>query len=349
MKKYFTIFVLLAFIGLSSVFAQIPTDSLVGYYPFNGNANDASGNGNNGTVNGATLCPDRFGNANSAYSFDGVDDYININSNVPASLRLNNEISGSAWIKVNNVVSSKVIFIVGNCYYNTTGYDFAAVVSGSGYKVMALYGGYGGNPGSVITTQELNYGTWYMLAFTGDGNGLKIYINGVLDSTGVGPITPPSNAEYEGFPALIGKNGFNEDEYQNGILDDIRIYKRALDSAEIHALYNDGLCYETITVTDTLIINYSPVGYNPVTFLNTIKIYPNPTNDHITVDYGNYSTMSGYTLKITNSLVQTVFTSPVNQQQSSIDLSTWTGNGIYFVHLIDAQNNTIDIRKIILQ
>ena len=49
------------------------TNGLVAYYPFHGNANDASGNGNNGTVDGATLIADRFGNANSAYSFNGTN------------------------------------------------------------------------------------------------------------------------------------------------------------------------------------------------------------------------------------------------------------------------------------
>jgi len=68
MKKSFTLFVLLSalFSGWSGVFAQINLDSgLVAHYPFNGNANDESGNG-------ATLTTDRFGNANKAYSFDGV-------------------------------------------------------------------------------------------------------------------------------------------------------------------------------------------------------------------------------------------------------------------------------------
>ena len=54
----------------------IPISGLVAHYPFNGNANDESGNGNDGTVVGATLTTDRFGSPNSAYSFDGVDDYI---------------------------------------------------------------------------------------------------------------------------------------------------------------------------------------------------------------------------------------------------------------------------------
>ena len=75
MKKSFTLFVLLSalFGGWSGVIAQVNLDSgLVAYYPFNGNANDESVNGNNGTVNGATLTTDRFGNANKPYSFDGV-------------------------------------------------------------------------------------------------------------------------------------------------------------------------------------------------------------------------------------------------------------------------------------
>ena len=67
MKKFTILFLLSVMIGrLSGVFAQINLDSgLVAHYPFNGNANDESGNG-------ATLTTDRFGNANKAYSFDGV-------------------------------------------------------------------------------------------------------------------------------------------------------------------------------------------------------------------------------------------------------------------------------------
>ena len=56
--------------------AAVPLDGLVAYYPFNGNANDVSGNGNNGVVFGATLTSDRFGIADSAYYFGGNGHYI---------------------------------------------------------------------------------------------------------------------------------------------------------------------------------------------------------------------------------------------------------------------------------
>jgi hypothetical protein len=109
--------------------------------------------------------------------------------------------------------------------------------------------------------------------------------------------------------------------------------------------------YDTLltTVTDTLVINATITGLNPPNNLNTIKVFPNPANDHITINYGNFASMSGYTLKITNNLGQVVFTTPINQQSSYIDLSTWSGNGIYFVQIIDTQNNTIENRKIVLQ
>ena len=60
--------IIIAFNGIC--FSGI-NDGLVAYYPFNGNANDESGNGNHGIVDGAALSMDRFGNLNSAYLFDG--------------------------------------------------------------------------------------------------------------------------------------------------------------------------------------------------------------------------------------------------------------------------------------
>jgi hypothetical protein len=58
-------------LSVAQIPSYVPTSGLVGWWPFNGNANDESGNGNNGTVNGATLTSDRNGNANKAYNFDG--------------------------------------------------------------------------------------------------------------------------------------------------------------------------------------------------------------------------------------------------------------------------------------
>ncbi len=104
-----------------------------------------------------------------------------------------------------------------------------------------------------------------------------------------------------------------------------------------------------ISVTDTLIIHAILTGMIPPNNTNTIKIYPNPASTHIYIDNGAYALMNGYQIKINNSIGQTVFSSYINQQQFYVDLSLWSGNGIYFVYLIDNLGNTIDTRKIILQ
>ncbi len=104
-----------------------------------------------------------------------------------------------------------------------------------------------------------------------------------------------------------------------------------------------------ITVTDTLIINATLAGLNPPNNINTLLIYPNPASTHITIDYGNYALMNGYSVRITNLLGQQVFQSQINQQSSFINLSSWTGTGIYYVHLVDPQGSTIDTREIVLQ
>lgn len=103
------------------------------------------------------------------------------------------------------------------------------------------------------------------------------------------------------------------------------------------------------SVTDTLIINATITGLNPPNNQNKLKIFPNPANTHITIDYGNFGIMNGYSLRIVNSSGQLVFTTLINKQTSFIDLSSWTGKGVYFLQLIDPQTKTIENKKIVVQ
>ncbi len=90
----------------TSAFAQTDLKSgLVACYPFNANANDATGNGNNGTVNGATLTTDRFGKLNSAYNFNGSS-LISIN---PAQFK-NQSYTYATWVKLDNLPSIGLVF-----------------------------------------------------------------------------------------------------------------------------------------------------------------------------------------------------------------------------------------------
>lgn len=101
-----------------------------------------------------------------------------------------------------------------------------------------------------------------------------------------------------------------------------------------------------VSVQDTLIFTAKLTGVSPPNNLNTIKVYPNPVKDHLIIDMGNYNSMQWYTVLIKNNVGQTVFSNTVDRQQFVIDLNTWTGKGLYFLHIIDSKSNTIAIKKI---
>ena len=99
MKKIIPILVLILAIGFNSYTQTVDLQrGLVAYYPFNGNANDESGNGNNGTVYGASLTKDRWGNPNAAYEFDGNSNYIIIHSS--AKPIGDNSFTLSLWVYI---------------------------------------------------------------------------------------------------------------------------------------------------------------------------------------------------------------------------------------------------------
>ncbi|GAH51929.1 unnamed protein product, partial [marine sediment metagenome] len=147
-----------------------PEDGLVAYYPFNGNANDESGNGNNGNVYGTTLTEDRFGNPNSAYSFDGVDDYVNV-----MNLPITDGVTVGAWVKGASFDSQDYMDPVVSQHGFLSGFELRV---GDGHAVMIVTTG--GVHSIADAGQVLAVNEWYHLAGTYDGNELKIYVNGVL-------------------------------------------------------------------------------------------------------------------------------------------------------------------------
>ena len=433
----------LATATMAQVPNYVPTNGLVGWWPFNGNANDQSGNGNNGTVNGASLTIDRFSNTNTAYIFDGINDFIQVNN--ASIFNLVNGHSIAVWYKPNSTHLGVIIEKLNPT--NGPGDGGPQLVLRSNQLVdFSIFHNNTGNfvYSNIPSTNQL----WHHIVAAWNGNLIRLYQNGLLiDSI---PLSVTLNQCIE--PMMIGKRSFQSDLHFDGVIDDIGVWNRALTQQEITDLYNalncansttitpqtnslatgssgtftasttdpnpsfvwqsdlgqgfqtlnnfgnysgvntaslnianvqlsnhnqpirvistSGNCidtsnvavinildtclvtvYDTLltTVTDTLVINTQITGINPPNNLNTVKVFPNPANTHITIDYGNFSSMSGYTLKIVNAIGQTVFTTPINQQSSYIDLSTWTGNGIYYLQLIDTQNNTIENRKIVIQ
>lgn len=336
MKK--TILITILAFSLNA-FAQIPTTGLVVYYPFSGNTNDYSGNSNTATINGATLTEDRFGNSNSAY-------YLNGNSSIVAnnSPSFNSEVwSISAWYNTTQNGAIQRLTNKGGPSTTTTNY-MCILMDASGKIYGTLWNG-----SSELQCKDVkatNDGNWHHVVYIRDVTQKKhfLFVDGILKSTSVDTYTTLSNTS----SFTIGKNG-PPDQYWTGKVDDIRIYNRVLNNTEVIALYNEGICFSNLSVTDTLVINTTITGYNPVTYQNRIKIWPNPTNDYITIDNGDIKNLAGYELKITNSLNKEVFKSTITQQEFKVDLSTWSGHGIYFVHIINEQGATIEIKKIVLQ
>ena len=231
--------------------SYVPTNGLVGYWPFNGNANDESGNGNNGVVNGATLAIDRLGVANKSYYFDGNDKISLGRLSSLDTLNANKNISYSIWIKAEQNQSSfaKMPLI--------TKRQAPWQSAGSTQSYFTLHGGgqdfysrnnkyisYGFVDAHMYTT-GINNGldggitsdnNWHHIAATKNGFKYKIYYDGQLVDSIFDQSTLYSiDTMIVGFQGMWG---FNSEKWYKGFIDDIGIWNRALTQTEINALYN---------------------------------------------------------------------------------------------------------------
>jgi uncharacterized protein (TIGR02145 family) len=199
-----------------------PSNSLVAYYPFNADTEDHSGYENHGTNNGTVFTTDRFGNPNSAVTFNGLNNYIDCGNNI--SINPSNAISISCWINTDALNNSRIISKWGL----NSGYEL---------DIADNFLRFGLNQ-NVVGTCDLSQheGKWTFITGTWDGNFVLLYVNGILKSTSTQApplISSPNNL-------LIGEMANFADAYFNGKIDDIRLYNNALSESEISALYHEG-------------------------------------------------------------------------------------------------------------
>jgi hypothetical protein len=321
-------------------YAQIPTGGLVGFYPFNGNANDESGNQYHGIPVNVFSISDRFGSTDKAYSFDGESGYVllpNTFDILPRTIDL--------WF---NSSDFDYNYSYGAIYQSDNpGLSFGnsgiAVIEINGQKKLLM------TISAVTDTVDISANIWYNVAMSvNEDREISYYLNGTFLK-----MKTFSNfiTSYNGLDnTIIGSNRILSSNYFKGVIDDIRIYNRVLYQREIQQIFNEGACANIITVMDTLIINMNLIASNPTIYQNLIKVFPNPTNDHIIIDCGtNFSLISYNSIKISNSSGLTMFSSNINQQCFQLDLSNWTGKGLYLIYILDSQGNIIDVRKILLQ
>jgi hypothetical protein len=209
-----------------------PHDGLIAYYPFNGNANDESGNSNNGTLEaGAVLTTDKNGKMNEACNVNtGFVQIADNNSLDPESFTI------SIWFTM-EAVTRAFNCLIGKDY--TTAYAIGIESGGSGdcpapegtTREMIMYVG---NNGNYFTSSNFSCNTWYHAAVTYNNSTgeAQLYVNGMFVQSTSFPAGGLANSSS---PLAIGKDGNASDKF-SGIVDEVRIYNRVLSPDEIQAL-----------------------------------------------------------------------------------------------------------------
>ena len=226
---------------LAQVPSYVPSNGLVAWWPFNGNANDESGNGNHGTVNGATLTNDRYGSVGKAYNFNGYDNYIRVPGQ--SALNMLGDYSVSLWFNGNyqNLFNNGWVFIAkrddnGNCCSPYVPFEVFIPFNSINFAAPGVaYANGGYSFACVPNTSPIVYSQWQNLIVTNYLDTLSFYVDGQFIYSTYLSSTLRSGSTSD---LLIGTiNRELGAEWMNGVLDDIGLWNRALDSCEIKDLY----------------------------------------------------------------------------------------------------------------
>jgi hypothetical protein len=293
----------------------LPANGLVAWYPFNGNANDESGNGNNATVNGAILVGDRFGDSTNAYSFDGLDDFISSSPNLPINSAPRSVVS---WFKTNTI------------YINTSQYNHVQCINGWGSStsgkvifpqhIVAPSGKAwfetGSSSNSIYSNNSVNNFQWHQIVTTynGSGTSIKLYIDGLLQDSTNNLILNTYNSNF-----IIGNAPWANIPFR-GLIDDVAIYNRALTSSEITSLYNSSQNTINLNLTTFLEGSYSGNSSMTATLNKVNASISNSIADSIIVEL-HESTSPYATMYSSNGVLNTNGTASIAFPNSAIGSS----------------------------
>ena len=312
---------------LQNITTTGPAQGLVAYYPFNGNANDASGNGNDGVVVGASLTTDRFGKANSAYYFDGSSNEIS----VPSSASLNFSYGTIAFWTFYQGGNYNPRFVCKNGQYDT----WSQMTPGSEQLGVSFADQPGGG---MLSNTSIARNQWTFVVLVKSSDSIRTYLNGVLNKSQALPGSIPSSTSTLKFGAHEGVSPSYIDRLQ-GKLDDIRIYNRVLSNAEIQGLY---------IVTSVSSDNQVAGGFR------LDQNYPNPFNPGTTIEY-QLAQRGNVEIHVYNSVGQLVRTLVSEQKEAGSYSVAWDGksnigyvvsSGMYFYQL--KAGNFVQAKKMLL-
>jgi len=294
---------LLTFSLVAQLPTYVPTTSLVAWYSFNGNANDLSGNNNNGNVmNGTALTNDRNNTPNSAYSFDGIDDYIVVNG---SPTFINDSLTLSFWINATQNFSNDLIELG-----NNSSAIWGATAS-TDWVEMAVGRGCGGSGTSYTQAAICNLSTWHHFVLVLSKNNHKLYKNGVF--VGTCNKSQMSTLSCSSQSLYIGSAIFTSQTYFNGKLDDFGVWRRSLTDCEISQLYSSGVSQVSASSNSSLIC----VGQSATITATGANSYTwNPGNLTGSTVIVSPTVTTTYTITGTNSITtcnsNTVFTQNVS-------------------------------------
>lgn len=327
MKNIILLFIILSFNATAQLTLQ---DSLVAYYPFNGNANDESTHQNDGVVQGATLTNDRFGNSNSAYHFNG-NEAIRISTPFNGQNPFGQEISVSGWLKTTtNKTAAAVVSMHTGCHNGTNDDLFIAYINNYNGQNEFQTRAYYHEP--IIKTDESNVtdNQWHHFVYVMSGTNVKLYLDGVaVDSSNNAIlkqyIHSPNNDLVIG---NLTSNSCPFDQSFEGDIDDIRLYNRALTSNEVQLLHQE---------TGTTEVE------EEVALINQVKLYPNPASSHFSLELELkgiddirvvYFDMSGKVIE------DMYFQNVGDRFNTSIDVDVLS-NGMYILKIYGIKNGQV--------
>lgn len=285
-------------------FAQTDlTNGLIACYPFDGDATDATNNANNGFVQGATLTSDRFGNNNSAYLFDGIDDFIQVDGAIISK----NENSISFWSKTNSFKSQIIISSSPDILSDR----LSIAINYKHLGDTAIFWDHGdisgnGRLSSFPLPELITQWEHYVFVASVSSDSMWIYRNGILHST-----ADYSEMIQDTTRVTLFGSGDNS-LFFDGAMDDIKFYNRAINASEAALLYQSTTC-----LLQTSIPNITQNAGD------IIQVYPNPTNGLINISEGYES------LKIYNIMGEIIASYSKSER---VDISAFTP-GIYLFQI----------------
>jgi Concanavalin A-like lectin/glucanases superfamily len=283
-------------------------NGLVAYYPFNGNAHDESGNGNDGIVHEAIFTTNHLGNTKRAYYFDGATNYIDVGNPVGNNPR---DLTQTAWVKIVEGTPFYRDTIITKRQAEGVGASWASLCIGGAlhhpHKAMIAVDD-DWYVDDVVGTSTIAENTWVFLCGVKRGNLYQIYVNGMLENSRTDDHLIAGSPYNMHFMHHGAWEAYRHGGFCNGVLGEVRIYSRALSANEVRQLYTMGIARAAALLNDT----FNPAAANLANCLEPVsrpELSVMLSGGNVVLSWPAFAT--GYRVYTASNLVRPVVWSPL--------------------------------------